>query len=501
VRQLGVIKNTDKAFEGYTLIAPKHYTKTYLIRNDGQVVNQWDSKYEPGQTAYLLPNGHLLRTANLAGEGVQGGLRGVGGGVQEFDWDGNLLWEYSWRDDNCLMHHDIEPLPNGNVLVLVSEKKKPEELIQAGFSPNLSLDRGTAAEFVAEIEKTGPKSGRVVWEWHVWDHLAQNIDRTKDNYIEHAADHPGRVRTKTEGRGISYSWNHADSVSYNAELDQVIVAVRGQGEIWVIDHNTTTKEAAGPKGDLLYRWGNPVIYGRGEPGDTRLPTQHDAHWIDDGCPGAGNILMFNSGRKGGSSRILEIVAPLDKNGRYSLDANGRWGPDKPVWTYTDPAPETFYSPEISGCQRLPNSNTLICAGVHGTLFEVTPEGETVWEYVNAVSENGPLKQGDAVPNHRNGHALTAIFKVRRYASDYPGLKGKDLSPKGLLVENPGNPISPAVRAPPEGVEAEERGGPRRQSRGRGEQDARPPRRDPQAEGDATNDGGGRPTAKRKRGAP
>ena len=494
VRQLGVIKNTDKAFEGYTLIAPKHYTKTYLIRNDGQVVNQWDSKYVPGQSAYLLPNGHLLRAACPGRKGVPGagpsrGRRliggGEGGGIQEFDWDGKLVWEYFWSDDNYLMHHDIQPLPNGNVLALVVEKKLPDEMIQAGFSPRLVRGH-MVPDFVAEIEKTGPKSGRVVWEWHVWDHLAQNIDKTKDNYIENATDHPGRVRTQTRGRGVKDFWNHANSVAYNATLDQVIVSARGQSEIWVIDHNTTTEEAAGPKGDLLYRWGNPAIYGRGEPGDTQLASQHDAQWIEEGCPGAGNILIFNNGGQSGFSRIVEIVTPLDKRGRYRLDANGRWGPDRPVWTYTDPDPKTFYSSQISGCQRLPNGNTLICAGVHGTLFEVTPDGETVWEYVNAVSESGPLKQGDAVPNCSRGHALTAIFKVRRYAPDYPGLKGKDLSPKGLLVENPENPVSPALRAPAGGAEGGGRR--RRRSRGRGEQDARPPRGAPQADG-ISADGG------------
>jgi hypothetical protein len=472
VRQLGVIKNTDKAFEGYTLIAPMPGRETYLIRNDGQIVNQWDSDYTPGESAYLLPNGHLLRSAKAGRAGGEA-VKGPGGGIQEFDWDGKLLWEYIWADENHRIHHDIEPLPNGNVLALVLEKKMPDELIQAGFSPNLRLPGShIGADFVVEIEKTGPKSGRVVWEWHVWDHLAQNFDRTKDNYIENATDLPGRVRPKTEGRGISYSWNHTNSLAYNAKLDQVVVSARSRNEIWIIDHNTTTEEAAGPKGDLLYRWGNPAAYGRRGPESAQLACQHDAQWIDEGCPGAGNILIFENGAKKGYSRIVEIVAPLDKESRYPMDANGQWGPDKPVWTYTDPDPTTFYSDEVSGCQRLPNGNTLICAGVHGTLFEVTPSGETVWEYVSPVSKSGMLKQGDADPYDSKAHALTGIFKVRRYAPDYPGIKGKDLSPKGLLVENPENPVSPALRAPPEGIE---RDGQRRQSRGRGEQDARPPR--------------------------
>jgi hypothetical protein len=116
-----------------------------------------------------------------------------------------------------------------------------------------------------------------------------------------------------------------------------------------------------------------------------------------------------------------------------------------VWSYTDPDKETFYSQEISGAHRLPNGNTLICAGVHGTLFEVTPEGETVWEYVNPVTSR-VLKQGESVPLDHRYHAQNAVFKVHRYALDYPAFKDRDMKPRGPLVEPPENPISPTMRA-------------------------------------------------------
>jgi len=454
VRQLGVIKNTDKAFEGYTLIPPKSSSQTYLIRNDGQVVNEWTSQWGPGESAYLLPNGHLLR-ACVAKE--KGELKGPGGGVQEFDWEGNLLWEYFLANDDYLMHHDIEPLPNGNVLALVIERKMPDEMTQAGFNPNLTMRRDhMGADCVFEIEKMGTKEACVVWEWHVWDHIAQNVYPTKDNYIENATDYPGRIRPKTEEGGIPYSWNHLNSIDYNAELDQIILSARAQNEIWILDHNITTEEAAGPKGDLLYRWGNRATYGQGEPGELQMGVNHNAQWIDDCCLGAGNILVFVNGTEGkysqenNHSSIIEFVTPLDANGWYPMDVNGVWGPDEPIWTYADPEPTTFYSHEVSGCQRMPNGNTLICAGQPGTLFEVTLEGETVWEYVHPdAGKDGLLKQGEIVPYSEKGTSALAIFKVIRYAPDYPGLTGKDLSPKGLLVENLENPVSPALRAPVE----------------------------------------------------
>ena len=103
------------------------------------------------------------------------------------------------------------------------------------------------------------------------------------------------------GGGVSADWNHVNSVQYNAELDQIILSSHNQNEIWIIDHSTTVEEASGHTGgvygkggDFLYRWGNPSIYGRGTSNDTKLGGQHDAHWIANGLPGAGNILIFNN---------------------------------------------------------------------------------------------------------------------------------------------------------------------------------------------------------------
>ena len=116
-QQVGLIQNSNQASAGYTLLAPKHYTTTYLIDNAGKVVNSWESKYLPGQSVYLLENGHLLRSCFTKNQAFIGG--GEGGGVEEYDWEGNLVWEFWYSSDKYLMHHDIKPLPNGNVLALV----------------------------------------------------------------------------------------------------------------------------------------------------------------------------------------------------------------------------------------------------------------------------------------------------------------------------------------------------------------------------------------------
>ncbi len=437
-RTVGLILTSPAACEGYTLIAPKHYTNTYLINNEGLVVNSWTSGYEPGQSAYLLENGNLLRACFIkSGQSIGGG---EGGRVEEYAWDGTRVWELDYSTSDYSQHHDIEPLPNGNVLMLVVEKKTYAEVIQAGFDPSL-LTADVAQEgymmpdCVIEVEPARPSGGTVVWEWHVWDHLIQDHDPAKDNYGV-PADHPGLVDVNASRS--SQFWNHMNSIDYNPELDQIILSVRGNSELWVIDHSTTTAEAAGHTGgrsgkggDLLYRWGNPAMYGA--PGDQVLLQQHDAQWIEPGRPGAGNMLIFNNGLSRDYSSVDEIVPPApDTNGNYAIAVGQAYEPSALAWTYTATPPTNMYAEAISGCQRQPNGNTLICDGTHGNLLEVTAAGQTVWQYICPVQNTGPMTQGETPSLDHRDHQYNAVFKVQRYPANHPGLAGRDLTPRGTI---------------------------------------------------------------------
>ena len=175
------------------------------------------------------------------------------------------------------------------------------------------------------------------------------------------------------------------------------MSVHNFSEFWIIDHSTATAEAAthkggrsGKGGDILYRWGNPRAYGMGTKSHQRLFAQHNAHWIAKGLHGAGHILVFNNGggrTDGTYSSVDEIVLPVDAKGNYLVKAGTIYGPDKATWSYSAPKKADFYSSFISGTQRLANGNTLICSGANGTIFEVTPEKEIVWKYINPVKED------------------------------------------------------------------------------------------------------------------
>jgi hypothetical protein len=432
-RTVGLFLNDSSSFNGYTLFAPLAYINTYLINNDGLLVNLWEGSYRPGLSAYLLENGNLLRTAFISNSRFVGG--GSGGLIQEFDWDGNMLWEFEYSTDQFYQHHDVERLPNGNTLIIAWEYKSFDDATTAGRNPNLMSQNELWPDHIIEVQPDGATGGNIVWEWHVWDHLIQDYNPLELNYGV-VSEHPELIDINFISNlpnSLGADWTHINAVDYNEEFDQIILSVHHFGEIWVIDHSTTTEEAAGHTGgnsgmggDLLYRWGNPQTYDRGDASDQMLFGQHDAHWIESGRPGEGNILIFNNGRNrpgGQYSTVDEIVPPVDQSGNYLLNADSTYGPDELVWTYVDPIPSEFFSPNVSGSQRQPNGNTLICSGTWGRFFEVTNEGELVWLYVNPVIATGPMYYENPIPGSQNW-----TFRVYRYAEDYPGFEGRDLTP-------------------------------------------------------------------------
>ena len=465
---VGLFLNTPESFNGYTLMAPKHNMITYLLDNEGRYVHQWKSTYEPGQSAYLLTNGHLVRAGMVKVQGGTGG--GEGGIIEEYDWDGKLLWSFTHATRDYQLHHDFKVMPNGHILALMVERKSLEEAVKAGFDASLLRDGYLVPDAVVEIAPDGSKGGKIVWEWHVWDHLLGNND---------SAEPPELIDPKGSGRGFPAFWNHMNSLDYNPELDQIMLSVRGNNEIWIIDHSTTKDEAAGHTGgkqgmggDLIYRWGNPSAYKRGTEADRQLIQQHDAEWIPAGYPGAGNITIFNNGYDRGWSSIEEIVPPMDADGHYVLASGKAYGPAKPVWRYEAKNRTDFFSSEISGAHRLPNGNMLICAGIVGNLFEITPDGKMVWQYVNPMVRGGILAQGELPGKDVRGHLYNAVFKVHRYAPDYAGLAGRDLTPKGVIelpASEKGKTGFDQADAPAE----ERKGGGGKQ--GGGNRDDRPPR--------------------------
>jgi len=432
---VGLIQNTENAYDGYTLFASLQYPATYLINNEGQIVHSWEHDYVAGNAIYLLENGNLFRSVDpmTATHFIMGG---DGGLIEIVDWDGNPVWQYEYSNEMVRHHHEALYLPNGNVLILAWEYKSREEAIQAGRDSTTMDEDSLWPEHLVEVKPNGSSGGDIVWKWHIWDHLIQDYDPSKDNYgvVE---DHPELIDINYFKNYLA-DWQHANAIDYNESLDQILISSRDFDEIWIIDHSTTTEEAAGHSGglsgkggDILYRYGNPRTYRAGTKEDQVFFSQHNVHWIPEGLEGAGHLLAFNNGPLRPEPRfssIDELVLPMDGSGNYiDPEPGSAYGPDEFVWRYIADPPESFYSTFLSGAQRLPNGNTLICSGAFGTFFEINRENEIVWEYISPVTVDGPVEQGVELEERDN-----IVFRAKRYGKDYPAFIGRDLTPKGTI---------------------------------------------------------------------
>jgi len=243
---------------------------------------------------------------------------------------------------------------------------------------------------------------------------------------------------------------HFNAIKYNADLDQIVFSSPHLNEIFIIDHSTTTKEAAGHTGgrwgkggDFLYRWGNPQNYKRGDSTNEQLIGQHDVRWIEKGSPGEGHLTVFNNNHSSydsiNYSSVYELVPPTDSKGNYIIEKGKPYGPDKPLWMYTAPDRLSFWSSFISGAERMKNGNTFIDEGAKGRFFEVTQDGKLVWEYLNPYRGEVRKVNGDPVPPMPLAYIT---FRSNFIPADHPGLANKKLEPlnpqpKVFVLPQPG----------------------------------------------------------------
>jgi len=346
-----VLYDSQRAYNGVTLFTPTDGTEVWLIDMLGRVVHRWDIGYKPGCYGELLPNGNLLY-AGKVDNGPLTDLEGAGGILLEVDWDGKVMWEYK----DPYLHHAFYRMKNGNTLVL-KWVQVPDEIavkVKGGY-PGTEREGVMWGDVILEVTP----EGRIVWEWVAHEHLDPEVDTTCPICP-------------------CSTWTHANSIS-ELQNGDILTSFMKNNTLAIIDKKT---------GDIRWRWGKD-----------ELGHQHSASVLDNG-----NILVFDNGLHSilfnlGLSRVLEIHQDTNEIVWYYLEEN---------------RPKTFfYSPTMSSCQRLPNGNTFICEGIWGTLFEVTPQGELVWEYVNDLPsyETSPIK---AKPS--------SVYCAYRYGMDYSGLK-------------------------------------------------------------------------------
>jgi len=319
----------DRAWPGFTLFAPLNGGGiVYLINLEGNVVHTWQMPYRPGQYGYLTERGTYFYNGKIVEDSERFISRQVwkGGVVLEADWNGRILWEVRHPDH----HHDGIRLRNGNVL-LTCLARLPHDLVGKikGGLPGTEDNGEMYGDYLVEMTI----DGRSVWEWRTWEHLDPEADR---------------ITAVQDQRDV---WAYVNGLAEMPNGD-IVVSTRQNSTVIIIDRKTEK---------IIWKLGAPPLSGQHAP--TPLPN--------------GNLLLFDNG-----PHRLDHTMPFSRVIEVDLATK------QIVWKYQEEREYEFFSPRISNAQRLPNGNTLVCEGDFGRFFEVTMDGELVWEYVNPYFNDG-----------------------------------------------------------------------------------------------------------------
>ena len=428
---VGTTVNSPTAFDSYTLIYTYNSPTVYLINNCGQKIHQWTTS---GNTliAYLQPNGDLIKTSIDPSTVFVGG--GSQGFIERYNWSGALQWKYKLSNDTMTLHHDIEIMSNGNILCNVWKKIPAPQVRNMGRDPNNKMGLGEIwDDLVLELQPTGTTGADLVWQWKASEHIVQDIDTKLPNYGEVAnAPELLNLNYRPEGIGTFKDWLHFNSVSYNAELDQIALSGHTFDEIYIIDHSTSNSQssghfggAQGKGGDILYRWGNPAAYNQGGDTDQVFNGQHDAHWVKNG-DFTNSLIIFNN-MAGSNFSAVDIITPSWDGMGYTLGSNGRYTPSEPDFRFTKEISQDFFSGIMSSAEILPTGNLYFTEATKGKYTEYDLKADSVvWEYTNPMTNSSFTKQGDAP-------SLNVTFRTYKYSKDYSAFTGRTLTP-GLPLE-------------------------------------------------------------------
>lgn len=406
IAQFGITLNTKEATPSYTLF--ETYRGNYLIDNCGQIVNEWEGVRFTDNHVKLLPNGNIIYIKDNQ--------------VRIRDWDNNIISLTGYDISNIMLEYEVIVMPNGNFLCLGREQLTRSQLANLGYDINFGFP--SYMDVVVEID---PDIEQVVWMWNIKDHMIQKRSSFSANFGD-IGDNPRKLDM---GAISDFDWEGDETFmingfDYNPDLDLIALSIRKIGEVILIDHSTTTEEARGSTGgdhghggDVLFRWGNPQNYERGNSADRYLYFQHNPNWVPHG-EHKGKIMIFNNGLSARTYSSVEIIDPsMDANGHFILPNNQAFLLDEqPISINETTTGTVFRSGYTSGAKVLPNGNVFVTTGQDARMFEMTIDGEIIWNYY--IEDAG------------------YIFRSEKYPMTYSAFEGKDLTPMGALEIPPSN---------------------------------------------------------------
>lgn len=362
-RDTGLTHRDDRSAGGYTLVTPMGGGAMFLLDVDGRIVHRW--KPESGSPGYgkMLPGGRVL--CRLRGE------RPGAGAIAEMDWESNVVWSWDRRGS----HHDFERLPNGNTVAIVSYRLDEEVATKVkGGTERPAEPRAMDGQPMGE-ETPALRGGRLGGDGMLGDSVLEvNPDGEIVNrwYAHEHLDFEVEVLCPLEGRR---EWLHANAVHVTPSGD-LLLSFRQTSSVVCIRW---------PTGEVIWR---------------HEPSQY-SHQHNPTITPSGTLLVFDNATHRTTSRVVEV----------DLDTF------ESVWVYTGDPMYSFSSGHISGCERLWNGNTMICEGETGRVFEVTPDKQVCWEWVNPF-----------LLSYTGRASSSQLFRAHRYAADSPELAGMRIDP-------------------------------------------------------------------------
>jgi hypothetical protein len=380
------IYQPDKAWGGYTIFNTIDDQGTPLIDMNGNVLRLFTKVMSQANPIRVFPGGYVIG-GDVMREPHQEAIALV-----QIDWEGHEVWRFDRTEQvetedgetiwAARMHHDWQREGNpvgyyapgmdpstdsGRTLILAHKNVQKPEI----------TDKMLEDDLIIEVSW----DGEILWEWLASDHVDEF------GFSEDARNAIYRSVNVNEKRQTA-DWVHINAASYvgpnqwyddgdeRFHPDNVVVSLREANIIAIIDRS----------GAVVWRLGPDYTQSREMNELGQIIGQHHPHIIPKGLPGAGNLMVFDNGGRGGygwanpaapdgrnslrrsSSRVLEVnPVTLEKVWEYSISGIERF---------------RFFSHYVSNAQRLPNGNTMINEGAGGRIFEVTNEGEIVWEYVS-----------------------------------------------------------------------------------------------------------------------
>lgn len=355
----------QRSTKGYTLVTPSGGDSTFLIDMDGRIVHRW--RLTDVRPAYgrLLDNGNLLlsvRPLDLGTPPSRDEMRKdpppFERRVQFIGGHFGELRELDW-EGNMLWQYVNNALHHDFVRLENGNTLFPEfvELTE-------ELDKAVRA---AEPRRRGANVPPLISD----DLLEVDSDGSEVGriHIWKLLDPKKDPIEPMQGR---WEWTHTNGIDVN-EAGDIVFSSRQCSRVGIIDAKS---------GELRWKY-------------TETALQHNPTWVGDG-----NVQIFDNGR--GGSRIVEVNPENDEI----------------VWSFTGQPAQQFFSGHISGAHRLPNNSVVVCEGSSGRVFEVTRNGEVVWEWTNPFTNIGP-----------RGNTSVSMYRAHRYLPDHPALADRELDAK------------------------------------------------------------------------